>query len=196
MAPSSSQTALPYCPVRQSAIGNAKDRGPNSGLERQKIGNRPHQSAPEPVTPQIPHGRPVLYYGKTIIIYSAEHRIMHNVLYYHGKGLLKPIKPRPFIIQINRPHKSTQRPSAPHTPRGGPCLTKKGGHGYRTFHQKAHFLEKKPFFSCCARAPGTPCAPHPPMCARFCVHVRGILACVRALFFGEARAFAGPCVHF
>jgi hypothetical protein len=34
------------------------------------------------------------------------------------------------------------------------------------------------------------------MCARFCLHVRGILACVRALFFGEARALAGPCVHF
>ena len=67
MAPSSSQTALPYCPVRQSAIGNAKDRGPNSGLERQKTGKRPHQSAPEPGSPQIPHGRPVLYYGKTII---------------------------------------------------------------------------------------------------------------------------------
>ena len=140
MAPSSSQTALPYCPVRQSAIGNAKDRGPNSGLETQKIGNRPHQSAPEPVTPQIPHGRPVLYYGKTIIIYSAEHRIMHNVLYYHGKGLLKPIKPRPFIIQLNRPHRSTQGPSAPpNTPRG-PLLNKKRRPWI------SHFSPKGPFF--------------------------------------------------
>ena len=33
-------------------------------------------------------------------------------------------------------------------------------------------------------------------CTKEDLHVRGILACVRALFCGEVRAFAGPCVHF
>ena len=128
---------------------------------------------------------------------------MHNVLYYHGKGLLKPIKPRPFIMQINRPHRSTQGPSALQTPRGGPCLTKKGGHGYRTFHQKAHFLEKKPFFSA-VRAPPEPPALPIRRCARdfACMCVGFWPACAhfflvrRALWLGHACTLNGQCALF
>ena len=96
----------------------------------------------------------LLYIIKKKIRHSAP--AMPNMIYHNIKGLLKPIKPRPFIIQPNRPHKCTQGPSAPHTPRGGPCLTKKGGHGYRTFHQKAHFLEKTPFFFLLCARPRNP----------------------------------------
>ena len=78
---------------------------------------------------------------------------MPIMIYHNQNGLLKPIKRRPFVVQLNRPHRSTP----------GPCLTKKRDSGYRACNKN----KKCPFF-----------------------------ACVRALFFGEARALAGPCVHF
>ena len=90
------------------------------------------------------------------------------MIYHNQNGLLKPIKRRPFVVQLNRPHRSTP----------GPCLTKKRGSGYRTCNKN----KKCPFFACM-------CVGFWPACAHFFL-VR------RALWLGHACTLNGQCALF